>query len=154
MPWIDESFHVTFGPGAANLTPEELQAEVEKLKAKAQEDYEQQSKAVAALEGLPYAAIPLNQLADIYKRFLRLTRLGQGTIDEWNDRSEAESAVRRAVFQQADFGAVYAGQWLPKALREEVRNLVKGKRYDHNFDQHEVAYHRNRMDQLVCGPKP
>lgn len=64
--------------------------------------------------------------------------------------SEAEVEVRRAVFAQSDFGAVFAGQWLPKALRQEIRDLVKGKRYDHNFDQHEVAYHRDRLDQMVA----
>lgn len=111
---------------------------------------EQHESAKRALEGLPYVAVPIDQLASIYKRFLRLTRLGQASIEEWMAMPESEAAIRHAVFDQSDFGAVFAGQWLPRELREEVRNLVKGKLYDHQFDRHEVAYHRNRMDRLIA----
>jgi hypothetical protein len=90
---------------------------------------EQHEAAVRALEGLPYTAIPTDQLASIYKRFLRLTALGQASIPEWLAMPEAEAEVRRAVFAQADFGAVFSGQWLPRELRQEIRDLVKGKRY-------------------------
>ena len=114
--------------------------------------HEQHEAAVKALEGLPYTAVPTDQLASIYKRFLRLTALGQASVPEWLAMSEAEAEVRHAVFSQADFGAVFAGQWLPRELRQEIRDLVKGKRYDHNFDHHEVAYHRNRMDRLIHEP--
>jgi hypothetical protein len=81
--------------------------------------------ATKALEGLPYAAIPIDQLASIYERFLRLTRLGQATIEEWDAMPEAEVKVRRAVFAQSDFGAVFAGQWLPKELRLQIREKSK-----------------------------
>ena len=123
------------------MTPE-LEAEIRNRGA-------DQQAAATALDGLPYAAVPLDQLADIYKRFLRLTRLGQGTIEEWDERGEAETRVRRAVFRQADFGALFAGQWLPKDLREDVRNLVNGKCYNHAFDHHASKYYRRRMDELV-----
>jgi hypothetical protein len=149
MPWIDENTHVTLGPSAAGMEPDELQAHIDELKARAKKMHAEREAASTALQGLPYAAVPLDQLADIYKRFLRLLRLGSLPLDEWNGMPENEVEVRRAVFRQADFGAVFAGQWLPRELREEIRNLVKGKRYDHNFDQHEVAYHRDRMDRMV-----
>lgn len=150
MPWIDESLHVTFGPGAADMSPERLAESIAEIREKGRVMMEQREHAEKALQGLPYAAVPLAQLADIYKRFLRLTKLGSLPFEQWDGMPEAEVEVRRAIFAQCDFGAVYAGQWLPNDLREEVRNLVKGKRYDHNFDQHEVAYHRDRLDQIVA----
>ena len=69
--------------------------------------------------------IPLEQLASMYERFLRLNRLGQATVDEWVDMPEAVKAVKHAVFEQSDFGALYAGQFLPKAVRDEVREKVR-----------------------------
>ena len=149
MPWIDENTHVTLGPAAVDMSPEALEAHIANFKAKAKKMCEERDAASRALQGLPYAAVPLDQLADIYKRFLRLLRLGSLPLDEWDGMPENEVEVRRAVFRQADFGAVFAGQWLPRELREDIRNLVKGKRYDHNFDQHEVAYHRDRLDRMV-----
>jgi hypothetical protein len=149
MPWIDENTHVTLGPTAGEMTPEQLEAHIAEFKAMARKMGEEREAASRALEGLPYAAVPLDQLADIYKRFLRLLRLGSLPLDEWDGMPENETKVRRAVFNQADFGAVFAGQWLPRELRQSIRDLVKGKRYDHNFDQHEVAYHRDRMDRMI-----
>lgn len=149
MPWIDDSLHVTFGPGAADMTSEQIEASIAEIRESARLMSEQRQQASKALEGLPYAAVPLDQLASIYKRFLRLLALGSLPIEQWDGMAEAEVQVRRAVFRQADFGAVYAGQWLPREMREEIRYLVKGKNYEHPFDSHEVAYHRNRMDQMT-----
>lgn len=149
MPWIDNTMHVTLGRGAEGMSPEEIRAVAEEWRHAAIQSREQSDKAAAALQGLPYAAVPLDQLADIYKRFLRLLRLGSLPLDEWDGMPENEVQVRRAVFRQADFGAVFAGQWLPRELRDEMRNLVKGKNYDHQFDHHEVAYHRNQMNGLL-----
>lgn len=152
MPWVDESLHVTFSPAAADMSPEKLEAAIEEIRQRGRLMSEQRDAAHKALEGLPYAAVPLDQLASIYKRFLRLTRLGSLPMEQWDGMPESEVAVRRAIFQQSDFGAVFAGQWLPRPLRQEIRDLVHGKRYDYNFDHHEVAYHRNRMDQLIAAP--
>jgi hypothetical protein len=140
--------HITWSPDA-NPTAEEMEAAKAAVRAMATKMKQEREAATKALEGLPYVAVPIDQLADIYKRMLRLTRLGQGTIEEWCQRSEAERDLRHAIFEQADFGAVFAGQWLPREKRDEIRHLVKGKRYDHNFDQHEVAYHRDNMDRIV-----
>lgn len=144
--------HITWGPGAKDMSPEEIRKVEAEHWAMATKMSQEREAARKALEGLPYAAVPIEQLADIYKRFLRLLRLGSLPLDEWHGMPENEAKVRRSVFRQADFGAVFAGQWLPSELREEVRNLVKGKRYEHNFDQHEVAYHRNRMDEMISHP--
>jgi hypothetical protein len=149
MPWIDDSMHVTFGPGASNMSPEQIEASIAEIREKGRVMMEQRQQAERALEGLPYAAVPLDQLASIFKRFLRLTALGSLPLSQWDGMPETEVQVRRAIFAQSDFGAVYAGQWLPKELRQQIRDLVKGKRYDHNFDQHEVAYHRARMDGMI-----
>ncbi len=149
MPWIDDSLHVTFGPGAADMSPEQIEASIAEIRARSSVMMEQRQQAAKALEGLPYAAVPLDQLASIYKRFLRLTALGSLPLSQWDGMPEAEVQVRRAIFAQSDFGAVYAGQWLPKELRQEIRDLVKGKRYDHQFDWHEVLYHMNRMDRMI-----
>jgi len=149
MPWIDDSLHVTFGPGAAEMSPEQIEASIAEIREKGRVMMEQRQQAEKALQGLPYAAVPLDQLASIYKRFLRLLALGSLPISQWEGMPESEVQVRRSVFAQSDFGAVFAGQWLPKELRQEIRDLVKGKRYDHYFDRHEVAYHRHRMDQMI-----
>lgn len=140
---------ISWGPGVKDMSPEQIRAIEAEHWAQAQKMSREREAATKALEGLPYAAVPLDQLADLYKRFLHLLRLGSLPLDEWDRMPEKEAHVRRAVFRQADFGAVFAGQWLPRELREDIRNLVKGKRYDHNFDQHEVAYHRDRMDRMV-----
>ena len=121
MPWIDENLHVTFGPGAADMTSEQLESQITEIREKGRIMSEQREAAAKALEGLPYAAVPLDQLASIYERFLRLTRLGSLPIEQWNGMPEAEVEVRRAIFRQSDFGAVFAGQWLPKDLREATR---------------------------------
>lgn len=148
MPWIDDSLHVTFGPGAASMSQEQIEASIAEIRERGRVMTEQREAAEQALEGLPYVAVPIDQLAN--KRFLRLTALGSLPMDQWDGMPEVEAEVRRAVFVQSDFGAVFAGQWLPRELRQEIRDLVKGKRYDHNFDQHEVAYHRDRMDRQIA----
>lgn len=65
--------------------------------------------------------IPVEQLADIYSLLLSLLQLGKATISEWMYMPDGEQKVRHKVFQLADFGAVFAGQWLPKEIRERVR---------------------------------
>lgn len=84
MPWIDESLHVTFSPGAANMPPEKLEAAIAEIRQRGRLMSEQREAATKALEGLPYAAVPLDQLASIYKRFLRLTSLGSLSLEQWD----------------------------------------------------------------------
>lgn len=136
MPWIDESLHVTFGPKAAEMTAEQIEASIAEIREKARIMSGQRQTAEEALQGLPYAAVPLDQLASIYERFLRLTRLGSLTMEEWDGMPEAEVKVRRAIFAQSDFGAVFAGQWLPKDLRDAIRqkSLEREPVYDDQFD--------------------
>lgn len=85
--------------------------------------------AQAALAGLgtDCVAVPVVQLEDIYARFLRLTKLGQSEIQEWIAMGEMERSLRRAVFEQSDFGALFAGQWLSKESCAKVRALVKAE---------------------------
>jgi hypothetical protein len=103
------------------MTPEQLEAHIAEVKAITTRMRSEREAATKALEGLPYAAVPLDQLASIYERFLRLTRLGSLPLDQWDAMPEAEMKVRRAIFAQSDFGAVFAGQWLPRDLREATR---------------------------------
>lgn len=42
-------------------------------------------------------------------------------------QSRDKKELRRDVFQQADFGAVYAGQWLPPEVRKATRDKVKAE---------------------------
>lgn len=100
------------------------------LVANAEKRREEHDRAVKALDGLPYVAVPTDQLVDIYERMLRLIQLGQFTIEEakeYDSLPEPVRALRRAVFAQADFGAVHTGQWLPKDIRKAVYAKVKGE---------------------------
>lgn len=118
-------FHVSWGPDADKLSDAERKAIVESLRAGAIKRREEEQRAVKALEGMPYVAVPIEQLADMYKRFKRLTRMGQATVDEWLKMPDSEKALRHAIFREADFGAVFAGQWLPREVRDAVRIEVR-----------------------------
>jgi hypothetical protein len=120
MPWVDENTHVTLGPEAHAMSADGLRSSIDDIKVRARQWYEQSEAAQKALEGLPFVAVPIDQLADIYERLKRLTALGQSTIDEWLSASEEVRLLKRAVFEQSDFGALYAGQWLPKEVRERI----------------------------------
>lgn len=104
---------------------EEVAQTIEEAKKELALHREQATAAQKALEGLPYVAVPLDQLASIYERFLRLTRLGSLPLDQWEGMPEAEVQVRRAIFRQSDFGAVFSGQWLPRELRAATRAKSK-----------------------------
>jgi hypothetical protein len=112
--------HVTWGPEAASLSDEERTRIVADLKSAADAHHEQHLQAEKALEGLPFVAVPIDQLADIYGRLKRLTHMGQASIEEWNAMPKAEQTLRHAIFAEADFGALYAGQWLPHEIRDRV----------------------------------
>lgn len=71
--------------------------------------------------------IPVEQLKSMYERFLRLNRLGQASVDEWAHMPAEIRHLRHAIFRQSDFGAVYAGQFLPKAIRDAVRERVRAE---------------------------
>lgn len=127
MPWVSQNMHVTFGPEANNMPREELVAELEKLRADIRKRVEEHNAAARALDGLPYVAVPIDQLADIYERFLRLIPLGQIDIRKWDSVSDDVRELKRAVFRQADFGALHAGQWLPKEVHKQVYDKVKAE---------------------------
>ena len=74
-----------------------------------------------------FAVIPLDQLASMYERFMLLTRLGQSSVEEWASMPKEVSDLKHAIFRQSDFGAVFAGQWLPKALRDATREKVRAQ---------------------------
>ena len=116
---------VTWGPEAAKMTEAERQAYVDGLVAMSRKNRDEHDRAALALDGLPYVAVPIDQLADIYERFLRLTKMGQAAIEEWGAMPKELADLRHAIFGEADFGAVYAGQWLPKDVREQTREKAK-----------------------------
>lgn len=117
---MTQNIHITWGPEGEKLSVEEKQAIAADLLRDANERREAHDQAVKALEGMPYIAVPIEQLADIYARFKRLTRLGQRSLDTHDQLSPEVHALKRAIFNEADFGAVFAGQWLPKDERAKV----------------------------------
>lgn len=123
MGWhADGRLHITWGPEGEKLSAEEKDQEAAKLLAEADARREQHDKANAALAGMPFIAVPTEQLADLYGRMLRLIQLGQTSIKELETTSPEIMALRRKIFTEADFGAVYAGQWLPREIRKRVRD--------------------------------
>jgi hypothetical protein len=83
--------------------------------------------ALAAIEASGNCLVPVDQLADIYKRFKRLTHIGQAEVEEWIAMPPGEATIRHAVFAEADFGALYSGQWLPRAVHEQARTEVQAE---------------------------
>lgn len=127
MSWhADRKIHISWGPDGEKLSPEDKEREAATLLADAQARREQHDKADKALEGLPFVAVPVEQLTDIYERMLRLVMLGQTSISDLTALPEEVRQLRHKVFEQADFGAVFAGQWLPPHVRKATRDLVKG----------------------------
>lgn len=122
-----QRIHITWGPEAANMTEAERQARVDELVAESRTNRDEHDRAVKALEGLPYVAIPIEQLADIYERFCRLTKMGQATIEAWDAMPKEVADLRHEIFRQSDFGAVYSGQWLPKDVRAAVREKLRNR---------------------------
>lgn len=125
MSWhADHKIHITWGPEGEKLSPEEKDKYAAQLLVEGQARRDEHDAAIKALEGMPYIAVPIEQLESLYERMLRLVILGQSTFAEIHTLPEAVRALRRAVFEQADFGAVYAGQWLPPHVRKAVREKV------------------------------
>lgn len=123
MGWhADGRLHITWGPEGEKLSPEDQEKEAAKLLSEADARREQHDKANKALEGLPFVAMPVEQLADLYGRMLRLIRLGQTSIIDLESTPPQVMALRRKIFSEADFGAVYAGQWLPRDVQKQVRD--------------------------------
>lgn len=128
MSWhANRQLHITWGPEGEKLSPKEKELHAAQLLADAKARREQHDTADKALEGLPFVAVPTEQLADLYGRMLRLIRLGQTGIKEFASTPPEVMALRRQIFTEADFGAVYAGQWLPRDVQKKVR------------DEHEAA---------------
>lgn len=76
-------------------------------------------------DSIPLLNIPQDQLEDLYERFCRLLDLCRYSIDEWIAMPPAERDMRRAIFEQADFGAVIAGQYLPSSARRKVFEQIR-----------------------------
>lgn len=69
--------------------------------------------------------VPLDQLAEIYLRLSVLTRMGQATNEEWDAMHPTEKKIRHRIFGEAEFAAMYAGQWLPRDEREKAREQCR-----------------------------
>lgn len=78
---------------------------------------------VEALDGV--SLVPTDQLVDMYTRFLRLTRMGQAAVGEWLAMPKEIADLRHEIFRQSDFGALFAGQWLPKERRNRARQELE-----------------------------
>ena len=104
---------VTWTEEGALLPPEE--------KKKILDDIE---KRVAA-DHANTVSIPVSQLLDIYDRFSQLTKLGQSDYRTYMEQSEEVRALKGKVFELAEFGAVFAGQWLPREVMNEYRSKQK-----------------------------
>lgn len=128
MSWHqDGKIHISWGPEGEKLSAAEKETHAAELVAEAEMRQDEYDAAKKSLEGMPYVPVPIDQLADIYERMLRLVNLGQSRLDELDTLPEPVRELRRAVFNQADFGAVYAGQWLPPELRTRTRDKVKAE---------------------------
>lgn len=128
MSWhADGKLHITWGPEGERLSSVEKDKYASELMEDAKKRREQHDMADRALEGLPFVAVPIEQLTSLYERMLRLVILGQSRIDEIHTLPEPVRSLRHAVFEQADFGAVYAGQWLPPHVRKATRDKVKAE---------------------------
>lgn len=128
MTWHqDDQIHISWGPEGERMSPEDQEKYAATLLADAKARREQHDKADKALEGLPFVAVPVEQLTDIYEKMLRLVALGQTAIAEFGTTPEPVLALRRKVFEQADFGAVFAGQWLPPHVRKATRDKVRAE---------------------------
>lgn len=128
MSWHEDGqIHISWGPEGEKLSPAEKDQHAATLLADAKARREQHNKADKALEGLPFVAMPIEQLTDLYERMLRLVKLGQTDLKEIHTLPEPVRVLRREVFNQADFGAVYAGQWLPPHVRNAAREKIKAE---------------------------
>lgn len=109
-----KNFHVDWGPEAHKLTPDE--------RAQAILDALDESPGAQPQVGEPlrerWTAIPTDQLVDVYDSLRRLTGLGQATIDEWLAMDPALAKLRHEIFSECDMATVFAGQWLPRELRD------------------------------------
>jgi len=121
----DGKMHITWGPEGEKLSPAEKDKYAATLLADAKASREQHDRADKALEGLPFVAVPIEQLTDIYERMLRLIKLGQTDLKQFTTEPDAVRKLRSEVFSLADFGAVFAGQWLPPHVQKAVRDKVK-----------------------------
>lgn len=111
--------HVSWGPGAEGLTPDE--------RAKHILDIWERADAHKANTVL----IPRADLQRIYEALSALTKLGQATVPQWDAMSKGEAKLRHEIFRLAEFPAVFAHQALsnsgPAAIAAaEHRGLIKG----------------------------
>lgn len=89
------------------------------------ESCQQREAARTALEGTQFVAVPIEQLASMYERFMRLAHMGTAEVQAWQAMNPEVKDLRHAIFKQADFGALFAGQWLPREVRKATYDRVK-----------------------------
>lgn len=110
------------------LTDEEKAALVDKMIAETRVDHADWDKLKLVCEGTAYTPIRTKQLADIYESLIRLTRMGQATIEAWLEMPKEVADLRHAIFRECDMAAVFASQHLPRELRDEVRERANKPR--------------------------
>ena len=92
-----------------------------------EEKAEEMNKIWASVEkrNADTVTIPRDQLKDIYRALVELTKLGQTNIFEWDSTPKEVIDLRLQVFHLAEFPAMFAGQWLAQEDREDVYARVK-----------------------------
>lgn len=105
--------HVTWGPGAEKLSEPERAAAI--------------SRVIAAADAhrADTVEIPRADLMVIYEALLRLARLGQTSLADFEGQSKEVSEIKHAIFAQTEFRTSLAGQALSRADQDAVRQRVK-----------------------------
>lgn len=112
--------HISWGPNAVNLTSEERARVVAKLEQASNAWSKEVEAAQNALKGTSFVAVPVAQLADIYAALRRLTHLGQMDVRDWDSIPTEVKDLKGQIFREVDMATVFAGQWLPKEVRDRV----------------------------------
>ena len=108
-----EKAHISWDTNAIELTPEERAAVLNKMLDSVREDEAN------------IVPIKVSELREIYKALKQLTRMGQIDIREWTNENKEICLLRREVGSLAEFPAIFAGQALPKEIREKVKKELE-----------------------------
>lgn len=106
------SAHVSWGPEAENLTPEQRAAAINNIMDQAEE------------QDRDRVSVRRADLRIVYEAMKRAIRLGQSTVDEYLAASPEVRALRSAIFLALDVPLLHAAQMLPDADRREIRDMV------------------------------
>ena len=144
MPWVtndltglteerykdfSDKMHVTFGPEADGKLVSEIMPYIQELKEQTDKMHDEMIRVQSACEGTGLVAVPVEQLAEIYEALKRVSALGKFEIlDVISDIQNPElSQLKRQLFRLTEFPALFAGQWLPREIQDEIRKKLKAE---------------------------